>query len=459
MKNLAAWILVLVVLAAGGTLLLQRDLRARALAEVSGARVKDLPAEGEQGKPDPETESADRGERPTSAGKKPDAEEKEKEGGEAPARVSRSAGGTMGVSCDAATQGRLGIHVEAVASVAYQPEVVAYGSLVEDPAESFTLRAPAAGILRSWEGREWPNLGETLNDNATVAALEPRLSPAEQLDLASRLASARADMSSAAAALEAGRASYASKKELHDRDKACSARMVEEAEAQVKTEEARLRAATETVQLFEASLETHTGARASRPLTLPRSGEVVEVLVQPGETVESGQALLRVARFDRLLARVEIPAGDHIDRLPTSARVAVIGQEDGVLAGERIGWAPLVNGKTQGQTYLFRVAVNDLPVRPGAAVTAYLGLPGEPVTGVLIPRSAIVRYGGQTWVYVQTEEDRFERRAVVLHSPTEAGWFATSGVSAGDRIVVTGAQMLLSEELKAQIEQEEAAEE
>ena len=34
-----------------------------------------------------------------------------------------------------------------------------------------------------------------------------------------------------------------------------------------------------------------------------RAGEVVEVLAKPGEALESGQSILRVARFDTMLAR------------------------------------------------------------------------------------------------------------------------------------------------------------
>jgi len=50
-------------------------------------------------------------------------------------------------------------------------------------------------------------------------------------------------------------------------------------------------------------------------------------------------------------------------------------------------------------------------------------------------------------VYAQTSEDGFVRRAVRLDRPTREGWFVANGLAAGDRLVVTGAQQLLSAEL------------
>ncbi|MFH0982571.1 MAG: HlyD family efflux transporter periplasmic adaptor subunit [Planctomycetota bacterium] len=446
MKRLWVWIVVLGVVAGAGTLVLRPELCARVLGRPGGAAAKDRDDQDEH---DKKTREA--------VGKQED-EEGKPEGG-APSRVARLPGGEVVVTLDAPTQQRVGLRVEALDSATRQPEVVAYGILEDDPAESFTLRAPLAGVVRRAEAQEWPALGVTLAADVTIGLIEPRLSPAEQLDMTARLATARGDLGSATASLEAARASCESKRELHDRDKVVSDRVMEEAQAQVKQEEARLQAATETVRLLESCLETHTGPAANWPLTVPRSGVVVEVPVQPGEAVESGQALLRVARFDRLIARVEIPAGERIRGQVLSARVVVIGQDDWIMVGEPIGLAPTVDVKTQGQAYQLRVAVNGLPVRPGLAVTAHLALPGEPLAGVVVPRSAIIRYASSTWVYVQAVESQFARREVKLSSLSEAGWFVTSGSSAGDRVVVTGAQMLLSEELKAQIEREAEAEE
>ena len=45
--------------------------------------------------------------------------------------------------------------------------------------------------------------------------------------------------------------------------------------------------------------------------------------------------------------------------------------------------------------------------------------------------------------------EAFTRAGVVLDRPLEAGWFASQGVKASDQLVTTGAQALLSQELKA----------
>ena len=71
-----------------------------------------------------------------------------------------------------------------------------------------------------------------------------------------------------------------------------------------------------------------------------------------------------------------------------------------------------------------------------------------------MPRSAVLRHDGRTWVFAQAEEEKFVRKPVTLDTPLdgEKGWFVAEcgGIEAGDKLVVTGAQSLLSEELKAQ---------
>ena len=127
------------------------------------------------------------------------------------------------------------------------------------------------------------------------------------------------------------------------------------------------------------------------------------------------------------------------------------------MRGERVALASIADPRTLGEGYLFRVAGLGGILRPGAAVTAYLQVAGKPVTGFLIPPSAVVRSVGKTWIYKQVAEDKYSRQEVTLDRSSGRGWLVT-GVSERDRVVTVGAQMLLSEEQKSQIQiLEEAA--
>ena len=46
------------------------------------------------------------------------------------------------------------------------------------------------------------------------------------------------------------------------------------------------------------------------------------------------------------------------------------------------------------------------------------------------------------------DEELFERKDVALERPLADGWFVEDGLQPKQKIVVTGAQQLLSEELK-----------
>lgn len=365
-------------------------------------------------------------------------------------RLSHDAEGNAVLTIDKEMQERSGLKVGMLEAATLGEEVVAYGRFQEDPSRSFTVRSPITGVLRRAPGREWPGPGERLADAAVVGQVEPRFAPLDRVDLQSRLVAARAEIEAGASAVEASRAAFERAKTLNAEEKNVSDRQLQEAAAKLKAEEARLKAATETAASIEASLAGTAGATGPRPLAAEPGGEVVEVLAQPGEAVESGQALLRVARFDRLIARAALPAGGRIAGTVASARIVALGQEDVVLKGERIATAAAADPQLLGEAFLFRVEA-PAGLRPGMPLTAWIARPGDPQAGVIVPRSAIVRVEGESWVYVQTAADKFTRRELEHARPVEKGWFTTELLKPGDKVVVAGAQMLLSEELKSKI--------
>lgn len=153
---------------------------------------------------------------------------------------------------------------------------------------------------------------------------------------------------------------------------------------------------------------------------------------------------------ETVLVRIDLAAGETLKSPPTGARVVPL--SDGSTEAEFLGTASGVDPQTQGRGFIFLIKPNALRFLPGQGVTGYLKVPGEPLTGVIIPRDAVVRTEGKGWIYVMNEGgEAFTRKEIALDHPTDAGWFITTGVTSGNYVVVTGAQTLLSQELKATI--------
>ena len=176
-------------------------------------------------------------------------------------------------------------------------------------------------------------------------------------------------------------------------------------------------------------------------------------------SVFTSDATKRRALMDELvkgsvaLIRVDVMPGDALAELPKSASVLIMGREDKPISTTDILPATTTDPKTQSQGFILRVK-SPMPLRVGMALTAWLELPEKPRAGFAIPRGAVLRHDGRTWVYVQEEEEKYVRKPITLDTPlvSEQGWFITenAGLTADDVIVVVGASSLLSEELKAQ---------
>jgi multidrug efflux pump subunit AcrA (membrane-fusion protein) len=82
--------------------------------------------------------------------------------------------------------------------------------------------------------------------------------------------------------------------------------------------------------------------------------------------------------------------------------------------------------------------------------------------GVIVPASAVIWYADKAWVYQKqaakqgqkSGEDHFVRRQINTDSEAGDGWFVAGDLKAGDEVVTNGTQLLLSEEFKDQIKNE-----
>lgn len=233
-----------------------------------------------------------------------------------------------------------------------------------------------------------------------------------------------AELHSTEAALDASTKEYARVQALHANDQNASARTVETASAAVKRDQIQLEALrTKLSGAWGPTLAKSDLARVVPPLT----------------------------NLEAVLIRVDLPPGEALSSLPATARVQSPFDSARSAAARFLGLATMASAHSPGQGFLFLQQPNSLDLRPEMSVVTFLALEGPRLRGVVLPRSAVVRHEGQTWVYTRRDDQTFERVPVALEHAVDEGWFIEASSGAPKHIVVTGAQMLLSEELRSQI--------
>ncbi len=263
------------------------------------------------------------------------------------------------------------------------------------------------------------------------------LDPQPLIELRGRLQAARLDAQAARAAAGASAADQARVRALYEDDRNASQRALQAATAQAQADAARRHAAEAAVEALRAQARTAWGETIAGWLdTNP---------AQIDRLVAGSDALLRAA------VRPEDLAGPH-----GSLRVAVPGSSR-LLPAIPLGPAARADAQQGGSGLLYRLPAGAL--RPGMRLAGSFSHVGAARAGALIPASAILWHAGKPWIYLREADDKlpdtseFRRRDVSGGEAVGDDWFV-AGFEDDAEVVVRGAQVLLSEELKFQIKNE-----
>ena len=154
------------------------------------------------------------------------------------------------------------------------------------------------------------------------------------------------------------------------------------------------------------------------------------------------------------LLQITLPANTRLAPEIFSVDVDERGRRDQAIKATLISPAPQVDPTTQGERYLFKSEGRKLPYGAHISVWIASGKQGES-SGVLIPENAVVWHLGQAFVFIKSEDGNFNRRLLPELIPSKEGYFMEKGFKPGEEIVTTGAQTLLSQELKNLIPRED----
>jgi membrane fusion protein (multidrug efflux system) len=190
----------------------------------------------------------------------------------------------------------------------------------------------------------------------------------------------------------------------------------------------------EQLKISVSDAERELGYTAVRA---PIGGTVTSRMVQVGDQVQLGQHLFDLVDFESMVARVFVPE-KHLRQLSKGleARLTASAAGDSFYKARVERVSPIVDPKSG--TVKVTIAVGNQPgLRPGLYVD--IDLVTETRDGsVLIPKIAVVYDADQMFVYRLGEERRVERVFVEPRLADKEFVEPTSGIAAGDRIVIAG---------------------
>jgi hypothetical protein len=339
----------------------------------------------------------------------------EDEGAQAPSRVSTQQGERI-IALDEATQTRSGVVTSPLKPMTYKKELKAYGTVLD--------LQPLSDLHK--------------------ALLDSRKNLA---DLRNNFGVATAQAEKAKVSLDASRKEYERLAALHKDDRNVSDKALQAGEVTWRSEDANVRASQQGLNSAQEAL--HTGEQSLGVLQDSARQQWGNVIA--GWLFEGSPAFERLRQRLDLLVQITLPSDVRIPSPPDSVRVHA--GSGTIVTARLVSPSPKTDPKIQGMSF-FYLAPSQKDILQGMDVRAYLPV-GQTLQGLFIPASAAVWWQGKTWAYVQKDLTHFVRREISTEMPVQGGWFIPKGFSAEDRIVTEGAELILSEEFRSQIEKEE----
>lgn len=149
-----------------------------------------------------------------------------------------------------------------------------------------------------------------------------------------------------------------------------------------------------------------------------------------------------------LLLQVSLPTNHKPTVAPAIIFVDPSGERSKAQRASLIASAPQNDPNDQGSNYFYETSGQ--AIRAGMRVSVWMPDDNQQEKGVNIPASALLWSQQQALVYIKVAPALFRQQAISHYTAIDGGYFIAEAVKAGDAVVTTGAQMLLSEQLKQQ---------
>lgn len=203
--------------------------------------------------------------------------------------------------------------------------------------------------------------------------------------------------------------------------------------------------------LAEASLAAAKANENSRleelrrhSLPAPFDGVISAKMTEAGEWINRGEPVLELVSMDSIRLDVNAPQ-EQFASINKNSHVTIYPDSlpDKKLPGKIIALVPVSNA--QARTFLVRIVPQDAnsQILPGTSASAEIKLDNAAISGFSVPRNAVLRHpdGGRS-VFILDADNRATRKQVKIQYEGTQNVIIASGITAQDRIIERGNELL-----------------
>ncbi|MBI4531094.1 MAG: efflux RND transporter periplasmic adaptor subunit [Candidatus Latescibacteria bacterium] len=173
-------------------------------------------------------------------------------------------------------------------------------------------------------------------------------------------------------------------------------------------------------------------------MTAPVGGIIANRGVRLGDRVTTGSRLMTVVKMDHLIAKVSVPGREMTNLAP--GQPAVITSDflpDVTFAGNIERIAPVIDPGSGTLKVTVAIHGSDERLRPGTFVTVQV-VTAVHDRAILIPRSAVVYDGDNSFVFVVRDDTTAQRVPLKMGLTTREELEVMDGITPVDRIIIVG---------------------
>ena len=308
------------------------------------------------------------------------------------------------------------------------PELAIPASVQPDPARVVHLFAPVSGRLVALRVR----VGDQVGAGAPVAVVQ-----------SSDAASARSDYAKAKVQADRSQSALRRANLLYDHH-AIAEKDLEDSRAQAASDQSELERARERMQLLGLS---DGGSSDKVNITAPRSGAVIETTSAAGEfskSLDASNPLATIADLSSVWVIGNVYERD-LELVPVGAAVRITAEAypSQTWQGKIARIYDVVDPTSR--TLKVRVVLPnaDHKLKPDMFATIHVVRPAVRVA--VLPSSAVLRQGSESFVILKKGENKFEKRVVEVAQSGGTETRIRSGLEEGDVVVSSGAELLREE--------------